>query len=178
MKQFELGAPFASVIGYLKAINDRLDSVYANYVDNTGLGAYIVEDMQRGGIKNVVGINFTVDSKEQIATALKESIRTAFCSQCGWMGYIDTVEGEWRTTCPKQCRTKEGNPANLRPQLHIPFDPELFHELNIERYELAKTGKILFLHPEGTHDDRFWVVALAVCAAEQAQLSKALIRVI
>jgi len=52
--------------------------------------------------------------------------------------------------------------------LHIPFDIEIFHELNVERYELANTGKILFNHPEETHDDRFWATALAVYAAEQA----------
>ena len=52
--------------------------------------------------------------------------------------------------------------------LHIPFDINLFHELNVERYELAKTGKIPFNHLEGTHDDRFWATALAVLTAEQA----------
>ena len=28
--------------------------------------------------------------------------------------------------------------------------------------------KLLFNHPQGTNDDRFWAVALAVYAAEQA----------
>jgi hypothetical protein len=50
--------------------------------------------------------------------------------------------------------------------LHVPYDPELFSQLNVERYELAKTGKILFNHPEGTKDDGFWATALAVYAAE------------
>jgi len=40
--------------------------------------------------------------------------------------------------------------------------------LNVERYELGKTGKILYNHPQGTHDDRFWAVALVVYVAEQA----------
>ena len=48
------------------------------------------------------------------------------------------------------------------------FDLELLSEFNVERYELAKTSKILFNHPDGTHDDLFWAVALAVLAAEQA----------
>ena len=30
--------------------------------------------------------------------------------------------------------------------MHIPYDPDLFAELNFERYELRKTGKILFKH--------------------------------
>jgi hypothetical protein len=57
----------------------------------------------------------------------------------------------------------------VRPLLHIPFDPELFNELNVERYELSKSGKLLFNHPQGSHDDRFWAVALAVYATEQAE---------
>jgi len=32
-------------------------------------------------------------------------------------------------------------------------------------YELAKTGRIQFGHPEGVHDDRFWAVALALSSA-------------
>ena len=31
---------------------------------------------------------------------------------------------------------------------------------------LIKSGKLLFNHPQGTHDDRFQVVALAVYATE------------
>jgi 5'(3')-deoxyribonucleotidase len=56
---------------------------------------------------------------------------------------------------------------SLRPLLHVPFDPELFKELNVERFELSKSGKILFNHPHGTNDDRFWAIALAVYTAEK-----------
>ena len=58
---------------------------------------------------------------------------------------------------------------SLRPLLHVPFDPELFKELNVERIELSKSGKILFNHLDGTHDDRFWAIALAVYASEQVK---------
>jgi hypothetical protein len=53
-------------------------------------------------------------------------------------------------------------------QLMIPFGLDILDELNVERYELTKTGRIVFSHPEGTHDDRFWALALAVYAAEKA----------
>jgi phage FluMu gp28-like protein len=46
----------------------------------------------------------------------------------------------------------------------MPYDREIINELNLERFELTKAGKIRFSHPEGTHDDRFWSVALAVYA--------------
>jgi hypothetical protein len=50
--------------------------------------------------------------------------------------------------------------------LNLPFNKDTLDELNVEKYELAKTGKITFSHPEGTHDYRFW--ALATYAAVQA----------
>jgi hypothetical protein len=56
-----------------------------------------------------------------------------------------------------------------RPLLHIHFYPEFFKELNLERCELYKSGKLLFNHPQGTHDDHFWAVALVVYATEQAE---------
>ncbi len=129
-KRFELGAPFAAVIGHLKIINERLDRVEANYVDCTGLGAYIVEDMQSSGIPGVTGVNFTLESKERMATALKE--------------------------------------AMLGGRLRIPYDREIINELNIERYQLTKTGHIQYSHPQGSHDDLFWAIALAAHAASQA----------
>jgi phage FluMu gp28-like protein len=46
-----------------------------------------------------------------------------------------------------------------------PFDVNLTSELNVERFELTKTGQIQFSHPEGTHDDILWAVALAVYAS-------------
>jgi len=167
--QFPLETSYGSVIGYMKMIQDNWRNVWAIHADKTGVGDYIVEDMERGGLRHVTGVNFTDQSKESMATCLKEKMRSAVCPICGWEGHVDTLEGTWRNTCPEGCMTEEGNPTSLRPILHIPFDPDLFHELNVERYELGKTGKILFNHPEGTHDDRFWAVALAVYAAEQAE---------
>jgi hypothetical protein len=31
------------------------------------------------------------------------------------MSHVNTLEGEWRTTCLQGYRTNEGNPVNLRP---------------------------------------------------------------
>jgi len=47
----------------------------------------------------------------------------------------------------------------------LPYDRDVINELNIERFEITKAGKVRFSHPEGTHDDRFWAIALAVYAA-------------
>lgn len=50
-------------------------------------------------------------------------------------------------------------------RVHIPYDREFLNELNVERYELTKTGQVQFSHPQGTHDDRLWAFALAVYEA-------------
>jgi len=56
-------------------------------------------------------------------------------------------------------------------RLKIPYDPDLINELNIERFEITKAGRIRFSHPKGTHDDRFWAVALAAYAARRKPLT-------
>jgi hypothetical protein len=56
-----------------------------------------------------------------------------------------------------------------REQLQIPYDRDLLDELNTEKYTLTKTGRITYSHPECTHDNRSWALALAVYAAKQAE---------
>ena len=127
--RFPLETPYASIIGYVKALCDKWQTVLHVCVDKTGLGDPIVEDMTRSGIPNVEGVNFTEPKKEEIATILKQNM----------------IEGRFK----------------------LPYDREVINELNLERFEVSKAGKIRFSHPEGTHDDRFWAVALAVYASRQ-----------
>ncbi|MGP3667618.1 MAG: terminase large subunit domain-containing protein [Candidatus Bathyarchaeota archaeon] len=54
--------------------------------------------------------------------------------------------------------------------LKIPYDAELLAELNNEKFELAKDGSIKFYHPEGSHDDRVWSLALAIYATREEKL--------
>jgi len=56
--------------------------------------------------------------------------------------------------------------------LHLPYDRVLLEELNVEQYQLTKTGRIALDHPRGTHDDAFWSLALATYAAEESPPSK------
>jgi len=48
--------------------------------------------------------------------------------------------------------------------LRAPCRGDICTELNVERYDLLKDGTIGFSHPQGTHDDVFWIIALAVYA--------------
>jgi len=50
-------------------------------------------------------------------------------------------------------------------KLYYPYDEDLLAEITVERYELMKSGQIQFSHPDGTHDDRLWALALAVYAS-------------
>jgi hypothetical protein len=38
----------------------------------------------------------------------------------------------------------------------FPFDIDLTGELNVEHFELTRIGRIMFSHPDGTHDDILW----------------------
>ncbi len=48
-----------------------------------------------------------------------------------------------------------------------PYRGDICSELNVEKFELRKDGAIAFSHPNGTHDDLFWSIALAVFATVQ-----------
>ncbi len=131
LHRFPLHTEYSSVIGYIKSLQDRWKTIRGVYADITGVGNYIVEDMIHSGIQNVNGINFTVQSKEEMATILREKMRN----------------GEFK----------------------IPYVPckrvtniDLTSELNIERFEMMKTGHLRFSHPEDSHDDVFWAIALGV----------------
>jgi phage FluMu gp28-like protein len=137
--RFPLHSEYASVIGYVKSLQDRWNSIRSVYADVTGVGNYIVEDMFRSGIPNVFGINFTVQSKEEMANILREKMRAG--------------------------------------ELKIPYIPtrkigdiDLTVELNVEKYELMKTGHLGFSHPEGTHDDVFWSTALAILGSVRSPM--------
>ena len=50
-----------------------------------------------------------------------------------------------------------------------PYRGDLCAELNVERFDLPKDGNIGFSHPQGTHDDVFWSIALAVYATAKME---------
>jgi hypothetical protein len=45
-----------------------------------------------------------------------------------------------------------------------PYRSDICSELIVEKYQLCKDGNIGYSHPNGTHDDVFWSVKLAVYA--------------
>jgi phage FluMu gp28-like protein len=137
--RFPLHTEYASVIGYVKSMQDRWRNIRAVYCDVTGVGNYIVEDMVRSGILGVTGVTFTVKSKEEMATILREKMRNGEVK----IPYIPTKRLE---------------------------DIDLTAELNVEKYQLMKTGHIQFSHSVDSHDDVFWSCCLGCYSAVQAPL--------
>ena len=114
-------------------------------VDMTGVGEYIVEDMNNAGIRQVEGVKFTLPTKEKLATNLKQRM----------------VDGTFKVPYVPVRSTR---------------DIDLMAELNVERFELRKTGGIAFSHPEGTHDDIFWSIALALHSARRGEAPSKLVK--
>lgn len=77
---------------------------------------------------------------------------------------LDNTEGITFTAENKQEMAQYLKQTMIETRFAIPYDSQLIAELNLERFELTKEGKIRLSHPIGTHDDRFWAVALAVFA--------------
>lgn len=50
-----------------------------------------------------------------------------------------------------------------------PYRGDICNELNVERYSLNKDGTIGYHHPQGTYDDVFLALALAVYATADIQ---------
>jgi phage FluMu gp28-like protein len=143
VKRFPLETPYASVIGFIKILSTRFRPVKI-LVDQTGVGEYVVEDMKSAGLENVEGIMLTLPSKQEVLGYMKQQMQN----------------------CIEGC----GDQKCKHPRLfQLPYDEEIIAEINLEKFELTKDGNIKFSHPEGTHDDRLWAIALAVYASRESE---------
>ena len=86
------------------------------------------------------------------------------CPLCGWSGYNESLDSEWRQSCPN-------DDSGISSVFHIPYDQDLFNDLNTLIYTLTKTGRIQFSHSLGAHNDMFWAVALSRYADETQSMS-------
>jgi len=77
LKMWPLETPYASVIGFVKQIQDRWSNFITIRADQTGIGDYIVEDMKNGGILNVEGVTFSLPRKQEMASLLKQRMMDA-----------------------------------------------------------------------------------------------------
>jgi phage terminase large subunit-like protein len=59
--------------------------------------------------------------------------------------------------------------AMEQQHIAIPYDKQLCQQINDQQYTYSKSGKLSFWHPQNTHDDQLWALALAVYAAKAEQ---------
>ena len=72
LKIFEQPTLYATVLGYLKALQDRWGRFEKIRVDFTREGPSIIADMEAAGIDNAEGVNFSVPRKSEMASLLKQ----------------------------------------------------------------------------------------------------------
>jgi hypothetical protein len=131
LKIFQQPTKYATVIGYVKMIQDRWGGFQKIRVDFTKEGPSIISDMENAGIKNAEGVNFNIPRKSEMSSLLKQRMM----NQKLFYPYLT-----WEK----------------------PYRGDICTELNVERYELRKDGAINLSHPNGTHDDVWWSMALGV----------------
>lgn len=138
---FKLGTPYVSQMAYIKSICDRWKGVNNVYYDHTGTKG-IDEEIERTGFPGLEGIDFTKPNKHGMAMTLKQLMMT-----------------------PRKA-DKGLAPQDARHRFELPYDQDVQTELNVVQWEQTKGSELYtFSHPEGSHDDRFWAIALSVYAA-------------
>jgi phage FluMu gp28-like protein len=143
-KQFPLGTPYVSQMAYIKSLCDRWRYFHAICYDMTGTKG-IDEEIDRAGFPGVKGVTFTRRVKHGMATLMKEKMMAPRKSDMDL-----AVEDQ-------------------RRQFELPYDKDVQSELNVVQWEQSKGSELYtFSHPEGSHEDRFWAIALAVLAAAGA----------
>jgi phage FluMu gp28-like protein len=70
MYQFPLETPYASVIGHLVRANQKFQ-FRSVLVDQTGVGEPVLEEIRDQGVRNIDGVKFTVQTKEEMLTSMK-----------------------------------------------------------------------------------------------------------
>ena len=86
-------------------------------------------------------------------------------------GIRSVIEGIMLTITSKQEILGHMKQLMQTKTLSLYYDPDLIAQINVERYELTKTGQIQFSHPDRTHDDQLWSLALAVYATRTPDTS-------
>jgi len=103
------------------------------------------------------------------------------CKQTMSIGLCRACKKEVEVVYFEKARTKVRKNCSMcnvlvHPRLHILHDEELEAEMNVERFELTKECRLKFSHPEATHDDRLWAVALALSGTIKTEAPSRLMR--
>ena len=140
LKQFPLGTPYTYVVAYIQQLNRKFDIV-KGYCDQGAMCESLIEEVRQFA-PQIEGIVFTAKTKQDLLTLLQTRME------------------QRRTT--------------------LPLDRALLTQINEQQYRFSRSpvkptekpteaGTITFYHPQGTHDDELWALALATCATKQKE---------
>jgi len=109
------------------------------FVDQGAVGESLVEEINQFALQ-INGLTFTAKTKQDLMTLLQTRME--------------------------------------QKRIILPLDRALLAQINEQRYRFGKTkptqkpeekGTMTFYHPQGTHDDQLWALALAVYAAKEKE---------
>ncbi len=75
LKIFKQPTNYATVLGYIKMLQDRWDGFQKIRVDYTKEGPSFISEMEAAGIKNAEGVTFSIPRKSEIANLLMQRMR-------------------------------------------------------------------------------------------------------
>lgn len=148
VKIWPLETSYSSVVGYLKVLSERWRTMQRVVVDVSGVGEAVAEQIGAAGVPGYEGLVFTAGVKEELATYLKQVVQDG-------------------------CRMDSSGKWVGESRLHVPYPSdtglsrEVVSQLNVERFEYTGAGRLRLYHPEGTRDDVFWSIAMAVWASRR-----------
>ena len=143
--QFPLKTPYVTQMGYIKSLCQRWKTTRSVYYDHTGTKG-VDEQITATHFPGLVGLDFTKPIKHGMAVLLKDLMMTS-------------------READRDLPLKDA-----RRKFELPYDRDVEAELNVEQWEQTKGSELYtFSHPQGSHDDRFWAICLAVRAASKSR---------
>jgi phage FluMu gp28-like protein len=140
LKQFPLGTPYTDIVAYIHNLNQKFD-IIRGYCDQSAIGESLIEEIRQFA-PQVSGLTFTAKTKQDLLTLLQTRME--------------------------------------QRRLTLPLDRELLSQINEQQYRFSRSpvkptekpteaGTLTFYHPQGTHDDQLWALALVTYATRQKE---------
>ena len=74
LHRFPLHTEYLQVFEYLKRVQERFRTIRAWYIDRTGVGEGLVEIARKYGLRNVQGVELSLQRKQDVMTILKQAM--------------------------------------------------------------------------------------------------------
>jgi phage FluMu gp28-like protein len=140
LKQLPLGTPYTDIVAYIHNLNQKFD-IIRGYCDQSAIGESLAEEIQQFA-PQISGLMFTAKTKQDLLTLLQTRME--------------------------------------QRRLTLPLDRELLSQINEQQYRFSRSpvkptekpteaGTLTFYHPQGTHDDQLWALALAAYSTKERE---------